>query len=219
MGTAGELLFVICAAVAVVTAVMTVYFAHPLRAAMALLLHVVSLAGVYLTLSAHFLAAIQVLVYAGAVVVLFVFTIMLIGPEAQPDDDPESRARGVRMVGVRILSAVLVAFGILALGFVLGGRDLPFQNLAHCAPAAGAECGQFGGVKAVGMLLFKETVVPFEIVSILLTVAIVGAVAVARGRNPQEVKAYQALRAAKEAEVKAREAELSQDKPLEGQTA
>lgn len=219
MGTSGELLFVICAAVAVVSAVMTVYFAHPLRAAMALLLHIVSLAGVYLTLSAHFLAAIQLLVYAGAVVVLFVFTIMLIGPEAQPDEDQLSKTRSLRTLATRVVSAILVGFGVLAIAFVLGGREMAFESLSLCAPAAGAECGQFGGVRAVGLLLFKDSVVPFEIVSILLTVAIVGAVAVARGRNPKEVAAFRALRAQKEAEVEAREAELSADKPLEGQTA
>ncbi len=224
MGTAGELLFIVCAAVAIVSAVMTVYFAHPLRAAMALLLHVVSLAGVYLTLSAHFLAAIQLLVYAGAVVVLFVFTIMLIGPAAHGDDDAESNARGMRTVGVRLLSALLTIFGVLAVAFVLGGREMPFEGLALCGPTQGAECGQFGGVRAVGLVLFKDAVVPFEIVSILLTVAIVGAVAVARGRNPKEVEAYRALRTAKEAEVRARDAELALagtkqgDKSLEGQT-
>lgn len=224
MGTAGELLFIVCAAVAIVSAVMTVYFAHPLRAAMALLLHVISLAGVYLTLSAHFLAAIQLLVYAGAVVVLFVFTIMLIGPAARGDDDAEANARGMRTVGVRLLSALLTIFGVLAVAFVLGGRDMAFEGLALCGPTQGAECGQFGGVQAVGMLLFKDAVVPFEIVSILLTVAIVGAVAVARGRNPEEVEAYRALRAAKNAEVKAREEALASarakqgDKSLEGQT-
>ncbi|MBC7171239.1 MAG: NADH-quinone oxidoreductase subunit J, partial [Polyangiaceae bacterium] len=62
---------------------MTVAAKRPLRAAVGLLVNIVSLAGLYLTLSAEFLAAIQLIVYAGAVVVLFVFVIMLIGPDAK----------------------------------------------------------------------------------------------------------------------------------------
>ena len=83
MSGGGEFVFLICGFIALVTAVLTVSLRTPLRAAVALLAHIISLAGLYLTLHAHLLAAIQLLVYAGAVVVLFIFVIMLIGPSAQ----------------------------------------------------------------------------------------------------------------------------------------
>ena len=84
MSGGGQLIFLLCAVVAIVTAVLTVSLRSPLRAAVSLLAHILSLAGLYLTLHAHLLAAIQLLVYAGAVVVLFIFVIMLIGPSAMP---------------------------------------------------------------------------------------------------------------------------------------
>jgi hypothetical protein len=89
LSTSGQVLFVVAAIIALVSAVVTVTQRSPLRAAMGLLLHIVSLAALYLSLHAHLLAAIQMLVYAGAVVVLFVFVIMLIGPGAlssRPDE-------------------------------------------------------------------------------------------------------------------------------------
>src|SRR5688572_11676662 len=90
MSTGGELLFLLCGTVALITAVLTITMRTPLRAAMSLLGHIVSLAGLYLSLHAHLLAAIQMIVYAGAVVVLFVFVIMLMGPGAM-DTVPSTR--------------------------------------------------------------------------------------------------------------------------------
>lgn len=191
MSTSASLLFYVCAAIAVATAVFTVSLRSPLRAAVALLGHIVSLAGLYLTLNAHFLAALQLLVYAGAVVVLFVFTIMLIGPSAESLANPKT-------VGVRVFGVSLVLMLALGGAFKLAAVEQPVPVIAACTAAQGAECGQFGGVRALGMNLYQQAVVPFELVSILLLVAIVGAVAVARGRTAKEAEAAKARRRARE---------------------
>lgn len=182
MSGPGQALFVFSATFAIVGAVGVVLPRNPLRSAVGLLVHVVSLAGVYLSLHAHLLAALQLLVYAGAVVVLFVFVIMMIGPDAAPEtrDTHGMLARAVSF-GVIIAVAGIVAFTVVRVD--LGER--PPAEL--CAPAEGAECGQFGGLKAFGRELYSDAVVPFELVSVLMLVGVVGAVAVARGRNQREV--------------------------------
>ena len=87
----GQAYFWICAALAVAGAVFTVIAKNPIRGAMGLLMMIVSIAGIYLALHAQFLAAIQLIVYAGAIVVLFIFVIMLLGPDATPPHDHRGR--------------------------------------------------------------------------------------------------------------------------------
>jgi NADH-quinone oxidoreductase subunit J len=136
----------------------------------------------FLTLHAHLLAALQVLVYAGAVVVLFVFVIMLIGPGV--GDRPTTRGLVTRTAAAAIMGVLTLAFAA-ALAVQAPERAL----IEGCAPGQGAECNQFGGVGGFSNELFQSGVVPFELVGILLTVAIIGAIAVARGRSAQEASA------------------------------
>lgn len=189
MSTGGEIVFALCAVVAIVAAVMTVTLRSPLRAAMALLTNILALAGLYVTLHAHLLAAIQLIVYAGAVVVLFVFVIMLIGPAAMPERTDQ---RGLL---VRTISAVLMALVGGAVAFSVAGVQRPYVDIDQC-PDGTAECGQFGGVEAFASALYRDSAVPFELVSVLLLVAIVAAVAVARGHSPNEKKALEQRRSA-----------------------
>lgn len=181
MSTGGQLLFAIMSLVAVVSAVLTVAQRSPLRAAVSLLVHVISLAGLYLTLHAHLLAAIQMLVYAGAVVVLFVFVIMLIGPGAM------ETTRDQRGLMVKILGGAMLALMAGAIAFQVGEATATFEGIPGC-PDGGSECNQFGGVNALGTAIYVGAAIPFELVSILLLVAIVGAVAVARGHTDEEKK-------------------------------
>ena len=176
MSFAGNLLFGLCALVALVSAVGVVAMRSAIRAAMALLAHIVALAGLFLTLHAHLLAALQVLVYAGAVVVLFVFVIMLIGARV-PDPPPE------RGWVVKAMATALV--GILTLGLAAAVATVaPARPVIDaCAPEAGSECAQFGGVDAFSRELYRGGIVPFELISVLLTIAIVGAIGVARGTS------------------------------------
>jgi NADH-quinone oxidoreductase subunit J len=182
MSISGQLLFAITGLVAIVTAVLTVTQRSPLRAAVSLLLHVISLAGLYLTLHAHLLAAIQLLVYAGAIVVLFVFVIMLIGPGAMES------VRDQRGLMVKTLGGATVTLVVGAVASQVGRADAPFAAVPGCAEGQ-PDCLEFGGVDALSQAIYVGAAIPFELVSILLLVAIVGAIAVARGHTDAEKKA------------------------------
>jgi len=160
--------FGVCAFVAIAGAVGTITFPNPIRAAMSLLFTIVAIAGMFLQMHAQFLAAIQLIVYAGAIVVLFIFVIMLIGPAATPSKD-------ARALVPRILGAAAAGFVALQIVLVLSKKVLPRIPVAQAG---------FGSIEAFGEKLFSDYLVPFEVSSFLLMVAIVGAVAVARGKQP-----------------------------------
>lgn len=186
MSAAAVVLFFVFGACALLSALGTIALHSPIRAAMSLLVHIVSLSGLFLLLHAHLLAALQVLVYAGAVVVLFVFVIMLIGPVA-PEPDAQRASRGARWV--KVGGAAVMALVTLLIASSLLPVRVPLISLLPCTASEGAECDQFGGVLAFSQSLFVGAVVPFELVAVLLTVAVVGAVAVARGRTAAESRA------------------------------
>ena len=131
---------------------------NPVTSAMFLVLAIVSLAVLFVLLNAFFLAAVQVLVYAGAVMVLFLFVIMLLDLKAE-------ERRQIRKFG---LFAGLVAVGAFVFIFL---RSLLLSPLnAQSAPTL------TGGTAQLGGLLFRQYLLPFEIVSVLLLVAMVGAI-------------------------------------------
>ena len=104
------------AAVAVVSALATVMMRNPIRNAVGLFVHVLSLAGLYIRLSAHFLTAVQLIVYVGAVVVLFVFVIMLLGPASEAPSDTAGRLpRGIG-------AAAMIAAGVFLARVVIDLR-------------------------------------------------------------------------------------------------
>jgi NADH-quinone oxidoreductase subunit J len=151
--------------------VITVAAKNPIRGAMGLMTTIVGIAGMYLLLSAEFLAVIQIMVYAGAVVVLFLFVIMLLGPSA-------TSSRDTRTWSARYLAAaVFLASSVIAL--VLLGR-LGGGTTTALGPAPSG----LGSIEGLGHELFTTALVPFELSSALLLVAVVGAVAVARGKQP-----------------------------------
>ncbi len=131
-----------------------------------------AIAAVYVMLYAHFIAAIQVLVYAGAIMVLFVFVVMILNrSESEPWSHTGTVGKGV--------AAVALVYLLTRLGQVLW----KVQETAAADPAAVVgQAGDyaFGSTRAVGMTLFNEYLFPFEAVSIVLLVAVVGAIAVAR---------------------------------------
>lgn len=169
--------FYLCALLALGGAIATIAAKNPIRGAMGLLMMVLSIAGLFLALHAEFLAAIQLIVYAGAVVVLFIFVIMLLGPSATPPAD--NRGRVVRTFGAGLFG--LVGIGAMAL-IVRAAPKAPEGASALLPPPPAG----FGGVDAMGRALFHDGLVPFELTSALLMVAIVGAVAVARGRHKSD---------------------------------
>lgn len=158
--------FAFFSALAVVSAVATVAFKNPIRNAVGLFAHILALAGLYITLAAHFLVAVQLIVYIGAVVVLFVFVIMLLGPDAETtDDDTGIVPRALGAGSVALLGAMLV------------------MNVVNFRPDRPARALESGTLKHVGQYLFSNAVIPFEVASILLTAAVVGAFAVARAHH------------------------------------
>lgn len=161
--------FALSAFMAVAGGIATVASKNPIRGAMGLLGTIVGVAGLYLMLSAEFLAAIQILVYAGAVVILFVFVIMLLGPSAMGGQDAKGAGARYLAAGVLLLSSVL---GVLAIATTTHG----FTTFATVAK-------DFGHIEPLGKELFTRGLVPFELSSALLLVSVVGAVAVARGKQ------------------------------------
>lgn len=202
MTGAAATLLIVTGGLAIAGALGTIAAQKPLRAAVSLLVHVVSLAGLYLTLHAQLLAVIQMLVYAGAVVVLFVFVIMLIGPDAE-EKEPNPRILGA------IVSTILVA--VIAIQVAAAVGAIPGEAPE---PIAG-----YGTVESLGSAIYRDAGVPFELLSVTLLVAIVGAVAVARGRTADEAAEVRQVKAEREAAVAqrlAREAERRSAAASEG---
>ncbi len=180
----GQAYFWVCAALAVSGAVFTVTARNPIRGAMGLLMMVLAVAGIYLALHAQFLAAIQLLVYAGAIVILFVFVIMLLGPDATSPRD--KRGQVMRTFGGGLFGLAGLAAMSLLVRAAPTVKDAP---LLESVPS------DFGSVDAFGKVLFTTALVPFELSSALLMVAILGAVAVARGHHRSDEPARAAVAA------------------------
>ncbi len=139
---------------------------NPVNAAMSLVAAFFFLAGIYVLLTAHLLAFLQVLVYAGAIMVLFLFVIMLL----TTGDENYARARVKAMQVAGVFGAAGVMAVVVRAVQQLG--PMPMRVVS----------ADFGTVKAVGRVLFTQYLLPFEATSLLLLVAIVGAVVVAKPR-------------------------------------
>ncbi len=194
MSGAGAYVFWFAAFLAVLTAVGTVAMRSAIRASVALLFHIISLAGLFLVLHAQLLAAMQLIVYAGAVVVLFLFVIMVLGPT--PDRSANQRGLLIRAAAGGLMALVMGAISFALISFA--PPMLP--GVTACPPGAGAECGQFGGVEALGGVLYGSAALPFELVSVLLLVAVLGAMAVARGHSSEDRDALKAKKLAQAGE-------------------
>jgi NADH-quinone oxidoreductase subunit J len=156
------ILFAIFGAISVGGAIMVVTRRHPMTSALYLILTLFAVAALFALRQAHFLAVIQVIVYAGAVVVLFIFVIMLINvPESRL---PVERLTGLRFLGVTAAGLLILEAALVARRFVMAGT-----------PAADA-----GSVEAVGRALFTDYLLAFELTSVLLLSAVIGAIAMAK---------------------------------------
>jgi len=156
-------LFYLCAAIAVISALgMVLNIRNTVAAAMSLVVTMVSLAAIYVLMEAHLVAAIQIMVYGGAIVVLFLFVVMLLN--LRSEEFPPGRQRVMK------IAAVLFGFFILAeLLRALGGLPEPPP------PPEG-----FGGYRQVGVALYTDYVLLVEMASLLLTAAMVGALILAK---------------------------------------
>ena len=168
------ILFLIFAAIAVVCAINVVVQTHPISSALSLVGVMGSLAVLYLLLGAEFIAAAQVIVYAGAIMVLFIFVIMLLNAGAE--------ARKGRSYMVQFLGVPLLIF-FLGLAAYFVQRMFPANTMVRFGgfTCAGTQTGEScGGAETVGRALFKTYLLPFEVTSILILIAIVGAIVLAR---------------------------------------
>lgn len=159
-----DYLFYIFAGVAVAGALTVILQRHPIYSALALIVVMVSLSVIYLLLGAEFMAAIQVIVYAGAIMVVFVFVIMLLnaGREEASQKSLLTRSLGLPVLGIFLVQMVLVLV-----------TEFPETTLSLS--------GSFqGSAHSIGRLLFRDYVLPFEITSLLILIAILGAIVLAR---------------------------------------
>jgi NADH-quinone oxidoreductase subunit J len=172
VGSLSEVFFFIAGIGAVCGAVGVVMVRNPFYAVLALVFHLLSLAALFLLLQAQFVAAAQVVVYAGAVMVLYVFVVAYVGA-AEP---PRLRApvgRGQRAAAVLFGLALFVELAIAVLGSGL-------KAITTDGPTVGAG---FGSPAQIGELLLTKFLLPFEVASFLLLIAAVGAVVLARRRG------------------------------------
>lgn len=158
-------LFFLFAGLAIACAVSMVYHKNPLYSAISLVGVLVSLACIYITLAAPFIAAVQILIYAGAIMVLVIFVIMLLNLE---EDKPLTRLKNLYVIG-GILGVILLAQTFFIFYAV---SKAPKQNVNVNETA--------GKTISIGSAMYTEYLLPVEIVGILLLMAIVGSVILAR---------------------------------------
>ena len=162
-------LFLVFGAICVAGAINLLAQKHPISSALSLVVVMASLAAEYLLLGAEFVAAVQVIVYAGAVMVLFVFVIMLLNA------GEEEHTNGSR------IALILGVPGVLA-----GGLLVAWVLIRHSGENSVALGALPGFPKTIGALLFHEFLLPFEVTSILVLIAIMGAVVLASRPEAQE---------------------------------
>jgi NADH-quinone oxidoreductase subunit J len=163
--------FYIFAGLALGFSALTVAHRNPVASAFSLVMVFFSFAGIYALLDAHLVAALQVLVYAGAIMVLFVFVIMLLGADVPTLDLARSNTPTKVAIGSVALATLIV--------FVVAFKESPIAAArgVHTAEAI-AKAG--GNTKALSALMFSEYILPFELTSLLLLAGIVGAVSIAK---------------------------------------
>jgi NADH-quinone oxidoreductase subunit J len=173
-------LFWLLAAVLVGSAVWTITASKPVYSVVALLLNFAALAVTYVTLSAEFLAVIQIIVYSGAILVLFVFVIALLSSGVAPFSAGPNRLPNAVAPA---LAVVLVAFGFLiyAVRGVSPQAVLP-KGSSYLGPVGTADV--FGSVGDFGKALFTVWLLPFEVTALILMVAVIGVVFLAADQTP-----------------------------------
>jgi NADH-quinone oxidoreductase subunit J len=164
-----KIIFFIAAAGVLAGAMGVVTLRNPFFSVLGLVVHLVSLAALFLLLQAQFVAAAQIVVYAGAVMVLYVFVVAYIGGV----DEPFAMDGVIGQVGPLFAGALLVELCFAILGSALGAID---SHGAHVGAG-------FGSPGQLGQLLLERFLIPFEAASFLLLVAAVGAVVLARRRR------------------------------------
>ncbi len=161
------IIFFVLAAVAIFGAVSLILQREPIHSALSLIVVMVALAGLYLLLGAEFVAAVQIIVYGGAIMVLFVFVIMLLNA------GEEERTNFSKLAAFAGIPLALALAGLIAAALMRPTGSLP----------AAVPHGSLTSTKTLSMLLFKDFAYPFELTSFLILVAILGAIVLAQREN------------------------------------
>ena len=156
--------FFFLAAIAILGAISLIFQRHPIHSALSLIVVMIALAGLYLLMGAEFVAAVQIIVYGGAIMVLFIFVIMLLNAGV------EERTNMSKMAGWAGLPLAIALMGFLAAAVARSTDRVQ----------AVAQSGATAPTKVVAGLLFQEFVYPFELTSFLILVAIIGAIVLAQ---------------------------------------
>jgi len=164
-----QVVFYFFAAIAVVTALLVVVQRRAVYSALALILCFGSIAVLFYQLGAYFIAAIQVIVYAGAIMVLFIFVVMLIDPDSEILT--LNRVRSVSLMGVPLA----VVFGLILLWALAA-----FNRTVVANEPGSLDLSAKGGIQAVAHALYSDYLLPFEVTSILILVAVLGAMVLAK---------------------------------------
>jgi NADH-quinone oxidoreductase subunit J len=173
------ILFYLFAAVAVVASLLVIAQRNPIYSVLFLIASFGALSGLYVLLEAPFVAVIQIIVYAGAIMVLFLFVVMLLNaPQEDTEEDLERRVRLPSSGRVRVLGAFLALVLVVELIWIL---------LSSRRSAVVFEDEAVSSVAAIGRLLFTDYAFPFEVTSVLILVALVGSVVLARRERGEGV--------------------------------
>ncbi len=179
---AGQIAFYVLAVAAISSGIGVIAFRNAVYSALSLIVNLFCLALFFLMLNAIFIAAIQVLVYAGAIMVLFLFVVTMLAPE-----DNDALTTSDRM---RWQVAAAAGLGIILAGsigyIVLGQASLSPDALATGASDLATQIEQQGNTEAFGQALFHGFLFPFEVTSVILVAAIVGAVVLGRRTSSRE---------------------------------
>jgi NADH-quinone oxidoreductase subunit J len=162
--TAPLLVFFVLAGLAVIGAVSLILQKHPIHSALSLIVVMIALAGLYLLLGAEFVAAVQIIVYGGAIMVLFVFVIMLLNAGV------EEHTSISKMAGAPGLLLVIALAGLVAATIVRSTDTIQGTM----------QTGVMSSTPGISSMIFKEFVYPFELTSFLILVAVLGATVLAQ---------------------------------------
>jgi NADH-quinone oxidoreductase subunit J len=162
-------LFCVFATIAILCALGVVFHRNPVHCALLLVAVLLSLSGLFILLNAQFIAALQVIVYAGAIMVLFLFVLMLLNFRGDQEVLTPGAAKGFGFLFALLVMVELLWAALSPNGAESGGL-----------PSAPTLASDFGSPAAIGRILYTTWLYPFEITSILLLVAVVGAVVLAK---------------------------------------
>ena len=175
-------LFLLLAVVAVAAGIAMIMVRNSIHSALFLVVNFFCLAVLYLTLNAEFLAVVQIVVYAGAIMVLFLFVITLLNPGREESDDRlRSQRPAAAALGLALIAEIALLLRSTSVRDLLGAFPpaKPFAEQVTATFESGA-IGELGNTQALGFELFSTYLLPFEVISIVLLLAVVGAIVLAK---------------------------------------